>query len=1244
MVPFGPPDPVPTRYWSRSPWPWVGLGLGLLLTFAVWGMLSRAEGDRLMGLHISRATVMAKHLEDRVQGLEQVLRGASGYLGRGRLPTRQEWQAYVASLNLPSHSPGLQGLSYVAWVPHGQLKAHEAAVRQEGFPDYAVAPGGSLPADPDGFGVIHYIEPMDARNQRAFGKDMLVDPLRREALLAARDHRLVSLSAPVTLYQETEAEPQVGAVLYAPVYAQGTLAASIAERRRTFRGWAAIPLRMTDLIEANLGRDLRTLDLQLVDATPGGPERPLFTSASGPSQTQRHAVTRSFIMGGRTWQARIAPNATFFVEAGYRHHWEVLVSGTVVSLLLFTLLMLMHGAEHRARELARQREAELRDTELRFQALFESAPIGMAIVDSLTGRFLSVNPRLGEILGTTPAELLEHGFQQVTHPDHLVADLASVQQLISGALPEVHKEKRYVHRDGHTVWGRLSMVRLPSQPGSRLRHLALVEDITEARLRQTELEDSEARWQFALEGAGEGVWDWTAESEQMFLSRGYRSMLGYELDEDMGTTFTHWLERIHPEDRDTVVAAVNAYLEQRSMGYQTEYRIRRKDGSFIWVLARGMAVARDASGRPTRIIGTHVDITERKLAEETLRRSESDLALAQAIGDFGSWRVTFSEAGDQWSCSDGLRKIYGYAPDQAITMQSGFDVMHPEDREPALAAWQRGLEGTGPLEYEHRIIVGGETKWLAVRSVFQRSEQGQLMEASGIVQDITERKLAEEALRSSEARLHILADHLPDSFLYQLLAKPGEAPRFIYLSEGVERLCGVSREAACQDPSLLFGQMDPEMVPAYREAEAASGRGLSPFTMDFRNRRADGSWRWFRVRSAPSHQPDGSLVWEGIATDITEPKLAQMQVETSEARFRSVVERAGDAIYLFDASGQILLSNLEACASTGYALEELLTMSIVDLDPRFSEPSRIQRRAAMVPNQMVLTQTQHRRKDGFSIPVEIRTALIQTEPSRQFLAVVRDLTVREELQASELRARKAESLVLMAGSIAHDFNNLFQGVLGYLEVAMARAEGQPYLLHSLEKAEDTLRKAIGLSWKMLDFSGRGLLRAERVDLESWLPPLLADLHLSLPAGFHLDLSCAQVPFILADIAKMEEVVRALVDNAREAAEGTAGWVRLRVWADFGEDQMGPSAPGFWPLARPQGPATVCLEVQDNGPGVPADTLHLICDPFYTTKQMGRGLGLASAVGILNAHRAGLHILNREGGGLILRMHFPPGGA
>jgi signal transduction histidine kinase len=258
------------------------------------------------------------------------------------------------------------------------------------------------------------------------------------------------------------------------------------------------------------------------------------------------------------------------------------------------------------------------------------------------------------------------------------------------------------------------------------------------------------------------------------------------------------------------------------------------------------------------------------------------------------------------------------------------------------------------------------------------------------------------------------------------------------------------------------------------------------------------------------------------------------------------------------------------------------------------------------------------------------------------IGTIQDISEKKRSEETFQRTQKLDSLGVLAGGIAHDFNNLFQVIQGNMEIIWMRAKGVPPIAEPLSRAQSALNRAVSLSWKMLDFSGHGFVQLESLDLENWLPAYLATLQLELPSTFHLDLTCEPVPRVVADRSKLEQMVKAIVDNSHEAAHPRGGGMRLRLHADFGEDQPRPGESGIWPLKRPAVPATVCLEIADDGPGVPPERLHLICDPFYTTKEPGRGLGLPVVMGLLRAHRAGLHILNGDGKGLILRIHFPPG--
>ncbi|RYE96390.1 MAG: PAS domain S-box protein [Oxalobacteraceae bacterium] len=156
----------------------------------------------------------------------------------------------------------------------------------------------------------------------------------------------------------------------------------------------------------------------------------------------------------------------------------------------------------------------------------------------------------------------------------------------------------------------------------RSRALALAGSMTRA------LRASQLRWQYALEGAGDGVWDWNNHTGEVVLSRRWKEMLGYG-ESELSITLDSWADLIHPDDRKQTRQALAEYISGRTPGYSHEMRMRCKDGSWKWILTRGSIVSRDADGRPLRTIGTHTDISKLKENEEALRASYSVIAAEQ---------------------------------------------------------------------------------------------------------------------------------------------------------------------------------------------------------------------------------------------------------------------------------------------------------------------------------------------------------------------------------------------------------------------------------------------------------------------------------------------------------------------------------------------------------------------------------------------------------------------------------------
>lgn len=173
------------------------------------------------------------------------------------------------------------------------------------------------------------------------------------------------------------------------------------------------------------------------------------------------------------------------------------------------------------------------------------------------------------------------------------------------------------------------------------------------------LQESEDRWRFALEGAGDGVWDWDLPTSSVWFSNQWKTMLGYDEDE-IGTGLDEWSSRVHPEDMPSVMADLQPHLDGKTAAYINEHRVRCKDGSYKWILDRGQVISRDAAGKPLRVVGVHTDITERKQSEERLKLAATVFTHAREGILITDAEINIIEVNDTFT------DITGYSRDEVL--------------------------------------------------------------------------------------------------------------------------------------------------------------------------------------------------------------------------------------------------------------------------------------------------------------------------------------------------------------------------------------------------------------------------------------------------------------------------------------------------------------------------------------------------------------------------------------------------
>ena len=266
------------------------------------------------------------------------------------------------------------------------------------------------------------------------------------------------------------------------------------------------------------------------------------------------------------------------------------------------------------------------ESEARFRAIFELAAVGVALV-AKDGAWLDVNQRLCDIVGYTREELLGLTFQDITHPGDLDADLGYVRQMLAGEISTYAMEKRYVRKGGGIVWINLTVSLVREASGAPKYFISVVENITERKRAEEALRESEARLRMAVKAANIGLWDWDLQTNAVYFSPEWKSQIGYSNDE-LSNRFEEWQSRVHPEDLDPVLRKLAAYLDNPQSPHEVELRLRHKDGSYRWIYGQG-DLLRDAAGKPVRMLGCHIDITERKRTEDELHRLSQRLLQAE---------------------------------------------------------------------------------------------------------------------------------------------------------------------------------------------------------------------------------------------------------------------------------------------------------------------------------------------------------------------------------------------------------------------------------------------------------------------------------------------------------------------------------------------------------------------------------------------------------------------------------------
>ncbi len=874
-----------------------------------------------------------------------------------------------------------------------------------------------------------------------------------------------------------------------------------------------------------------------------------------------------------------------------------------------------------------QADQALRTSDDRYEATFEQAAVGIAQV-APNGRWLRVNRKLCEILGYSRDELLQLDFQTITPADSLQADLESVRRLLAHEVDSYSTEKRYIRKDGTTVWINLTVSLNRTRSGEPDYIVAVIEDI-QARKRV-----EETLWRFSR------VIDQTTSKVIITDTNGIIEYVNPRVVEISGYAATQLLGKpvgmlksgltMTPEYRMLWPTLRNGGV------WRGELCNRRKDGSLCWESAI-VSPLRDESGRIANYVSIQDDITERKRATAALKESEAVLRKAQRMARIGHWKRDLRGGVAVWSAE--IYRIFGRDP--ALPAPTHDEMSHyftPASWTRLWAAIQAALKDGTPYDVDAEIVrADGSRRWLNSHGEIERDDSGAIVVLNGMVQDITERKVAEQAQNRLTRSLALLSQcrqvlvHAENEqqllnevcrlgvevggYLMSWVGMVGiGADKNVYpmAQSGYEEGyldsikvtwddtphgCG-PKGMAIKTGKTVVNQdclTNPHMAP-WREAAVQRGYQSSIALPLFVNQRVIGAFTLYSAEPFAFGAEEVALL-EELTADLSygiemlgiraEHREAEAALAMREAQYRAVIDTTTDGFWLCSTQGQLLAVNDAYVHRSGYSREELLTMRVTDLEAQESVKQVEAHIARIHATGVDLFETLHRTRDGEIWPVEVSAAYWPEAGGRIFV-FLRDTTQRMQLKQQIIEMGTAEQERI--GREIHDGIGQHLTAIGMMANGLERkliqrqhpeeaAAAGELVRHMRQVLIETKALAKGLSPIQIGPDGLAdalSLLVERV--QEW-------------AGVHCRLSCTGKMGALDEMTAVHlyRIAQEAINNTVKHAQATAIEVAL-------EDSGG----------------TLTLAVRDDGSGI---------DP---ARESEGGLGLHIMhyrAGIIGAHLA-----------------------
>jgi len=829
-----------------------------------------------------------------------------------------------------------------------------------------------------------------------------------------------------------------------------------------------------------------------------------------------------------------------------------------------------------------------------------------------------------EYSGLTIEEAIGWGFLVTIHPEDFPRTMEDWRSALqTGDFFE--SECRIRRHDGEYRRFLFRGSPVHDSEGNIVKWIGIDTDIEDRRRAEDVLRASEESLRLLIDSIPGLIHAMSPTGEVESVSRQVMEFFGKQVEE-----FGDWPSLLHPDEYDHVMTIWRRSLETHDP-VDIEHRVLRPDGTYTWVHSRGNALT-DSENRVVRWYYLITVIEERKKAEDELKRSKAYLLEAQRLSKTGSFGWKFS--GSEMTWSDETFRIFEYDRNIRPSIEHILDRVHPEDK----ARVQAHVASTihdADCDFECRLLLPDESvKHLHLVAHVERGE-GDSREWLGAVIDITESRLADEALRRSESYL-LEGQRLTHtgSFGWAVAGK-----NLTYLSGEACRIFGLEPDKDLPTWEGRLARIDPEDKSFWEETIERAIRDKSGYEMNYRIILPCGTLKHIHVVGHPMFNESEELVeFIGTAMDITERWKAQEALRENEHHLRLLIEAIPALIWCaMPREGRVIYVNQRFSNFAGKTLDELLDYKWIALiHPDDAEATRLSWQHALATGEPHEITHRFRRADG-----EYRWFQTLAEPLRDRdnrivqwyglnIEIHESRKMAEMLYATQERLTHATRIATVAelsASIAHEINQPLAAVVANGEACEMWLSNEP---PNLERAKLAIQRIVrdGNESAAVIQRIRALFKQEPankvpLDMSEVIEEVLrlvsgelqrkqVTVQTELSAGTHMT---------LADRVQMQQLMINLVNNGAEAMEGVPYSTRQLILR-----------------SRNEGPEYILIEVCDHG--VDVVDVDRVFEPFYTTKEEGMGMGLSICRSIVEAHEGAIWVTRNNIQGTTFSFKIP----